>query len=104
MLIRWSGEKYRVCVEFERDVPLVKIDIGLLADQVGVSTTDTLDLGHGVHDLLLSIDLLNCPLVSVLPIIPYIPLPGDQDFIACPRAENRHGGGGGGGDMYARWC
>jgi hypothetical protein len=35
-------------------IPLAEIDIGLLADQVGVSATDTLDLGHGVHDLLLS--------------------------------------------------
>ena len=40
-----------------RDKPLVEIDIGLLADQVGVTTTDTLDLRQGVHDLLLSIDL-----------------------------------------------
>jgi hypothetical protein len=38
-------------------VPLVQIDIGLLADQVGVSATDTLDLGQGVHDLLLAIDV-----------------------------------------------
>jgi len=36
---------------------LGKIDIGLLADQVGVSATDTRDLGQGVHDLLLSIDV-----------------------------------------------
>jgi hypothetical protein len=36
---------------------LVQIDIGLLADQVGVTTTDTLDLGQGVHDLLLAIDV-----------------------------------------------
>lgn len=35
-------------------IPLVEVDIGLLADQVGVSATDTLDLGQGVHDLLLS--------------------------------------------------
>jgi hypothetical protein len=51
-------------VVYGRGVPLVKIDIGLLANQVGVSTTDTLDLGHGVHDLLLAIDLLHCPSVS----------------------------------------
>lgn len=38
-------------------VPLVQIDIGLLADQVGVSATDTLDLGQGVHNLLLSINV-----------------------------------------------
>jgi hypothetical protein len=36
---------------------LGKVDIGLLADQVGVSATDTLDLGQGVHDLLLAIDV-----------------------------------------------
>lgn len=40
------------------DVPLVEVNIGLLADQVAVSATDTLDLGQGVHDLLLSINLL----------------------------------------------
>lgn len=38
-------------------LPLVQVDIGLLADQVAVSATDTLDLGQGVHDLLLSIDV-----------------------------------------------
>lgn len=38
-------------------VPLVQIDISLLADQVGVSATDTLDLGQGVHDLLLAINV-----------------------------------------------
>jgi hypothetical protein len=36
---------------------LAEINIGLLADQVGVAATDTLDLGQGVHDLLLSIDV-----------------------------------------------
>lgn len=40
-----------------RDVPLVEIHVGLLADQVGVTATDTLDLRQGVHDLLLAIDL-----------------------------------------------
>jgi hypothetical protein len=38
-------------------VPLVEIDIGLLADQVGITTSNTLDLGQGVHDLLLSINV-----------------------------------------------
>ena len=36
---------------------LAEVDIGLLADQVGITATDTLNLGHGVHDLLLSIDV-----------------------------------------------
>ena len=42
---------------FALAIPLVQINIGLLADQVGVTTTDTLDSGQGVHDLLLSIDV-----------------------------------------------
>jgi hypothetical protein len=36
---------------------LAEVDIGLLADQVGVAATNTSDLGQGVHDLLLSIDV-----------------------------------------------
>jgi len=38
-------------------VPLVQVDISLLADQIGVTSSDTLDLGQGVHDLLFSIDV-----------------------------------------------
>lgn len=38
-------------------VPFVQINIGFLADQVGVSSTHTLDLGQGVHDLLFAIDV-----------------------------------------------
>ena len=38
-------------------VPLVEVDICLLAHQVGVSATDALDFGQGVHDLLLAIDV-----------------------------------------------
>jgi hypothetical protein len=37
--------------------PLVQINIGLLADNVGVATPNTLDLGQSVHDLALSIDV-----------------------------------------------
>lgn len=37
--------------------PLVEIDISLLAYNVGVTTTNTLDLGQGVHDFALSIDV-----------------------------------------------
>lgn len=39
------------------NVPLAEVDIGLLADQVGVTTTNTLDLGQGVHDLLLAVNI-----------------------------------------------
>ena len=38
-------------------VPLVQVDIGLLADQVRVSAADTLDLSQGVRNLLLAIDV-----------------------------------------------
>jgi len=36
---------------------LVQVDVSLLADKVGVAPSNTLDLGQGVHDLLLSIDI-----------------------------------------------
>lgn len=36
---------------------LVQVDIGLLADEVGVTATDTLDLGEGVDNLLLAVDV-----------------------------------------------
>lgn len=36
---------------------LVQVDISLLADQVRVSSTDTSDLGQGVHDLDSTIDV-----------------------------------------------
>jgi hypothetical protein len=39
------------------DLPLVKINIGLLADQVGVSSSNTLDLGQGNHDLSSTLDV-----------------------------------------------
>lgn len=39
------------------DVPLVEVDVGLLAYQVAVAAPDTLDLRQGVHHLLLAIDL-----------------------------------------------
>ena len=38
-------------------IPLRQVDISLLADEIGVTATDTLDLGQGVHDFLLSIDV-----------------------------------------------
>ncbi len=38
-------------------LPLVQINIGLLANQVGITTADTLDPGQGVHDLLFAIDI-----------------------------------------------
>lgn len=56
-----------VCVlvpELWWNVPLVEVDIGLLANQVGVSATNTLDLGQGVHHLLFAIDLCTLLLVT----------------------------------------
>jgi hypothetical protein len=40
-----------------QNAPLVQVDICLLADQVGVAATDTLDLCQGVHDLALSVNI-----------------------------------------------
>jgi hypothetical protein len=40
-----------------KPLPLVEIDIGLLANYVRVATSYTLDLGQGIHDLALSIDI-----------------------------------------------
>lgn len=37
--------------------PLVQIDIGLLAHQVGVSAAHALDLSQGIHNLLFTIDV-----------------------------------------------
>jgi hypothetical protein len=39
------------------DAPLVQVDIGLLADKVGISAAHTLDSGQGVHDLLFAVDI-----------------------------------------------
>lgn len=36
---------------------LAEVDVGLLADQVGVSTANTTDGGQGVHDLDLTVDV-----------------------------------------------
>jgi hypothetical protein len=38
-------------------IPLVQVNIGLLADQVGVTTSDTLNTGQSIHNLLLAIDV-----------------------------------------------
>lgn len=38
-------------------IPLIQVDIGFLANKVGVAATDTLDSGQGVHDFLLAIDV-----------------------------------------------
>jgi hypothetical protein len=45
------------CFNCRENAPLAEVNIGLLADQVGVTTTNTLDLGQGVHDFLLAIDV-----------------------------------------------
>ena len=46
-----------MCLQLKSCIPLVQVDIGFLADQVGVSSAHTLDFGQGVHDLLLAIDI-----------------------------------------------
>lgn len=44
-------------VRVELASALVQVDIGFAADDVGIATTDTLDLGQGVHDLATTIDV-----------------------------------------------
>lgn len=44
-------------IKDEYNAPLAEINIGLLADQVGIPATNTLDLGQGVHDLLLTVNI-----------------------------------------------
>jgi hypothetical protein len=41
----------------KRGIPLVHVNACLLADQVGKATANTLDLGQGVHHLVLTIDV-----------------------------------------------
>ena len=38
-------------------VPLAEVNICLLADNIGVTATHTLDLGQGIHDLALAINV-----------------------------------------------
>lgn len=38
-------------------VPLIHVDVGLLADNVCESPPDTLDRGEGEHDLLFAVDI-----------------------------------------------
>ena len=42
---------------FHNDAPLVQIDVCLLANDVGVSPANTLDLSQSVHNLAFSIDV-----------------------------------------------
>jgi hypothetical protein len=52
----------------EPSVPLVEIDISLLANQVAVSTSNTLYLGQGVHDLwMVSRVQFRCAVGGVVP-------------------------------------
>ena len=52
-----NGHNPLQLVRVELASTLVEVDISLLADQVGVSATNTLDLGQGVHDFTLAIDV-----------------------------------------------
>ena len=50
----WSRAMRATCGTIS---PFIQVDIGFLADQVGVSASHALDLGQGVHDLLLAVDV-----------------------------------------------
>ena len=53
--------------ECSLDTPLVKINIGLFADNIRVSPADTLDLRQSVHDLALAINVRVKQTQNVLP-------------------------------------
>ena len=42
---------------FEFRAPFFEVDIGLLADKIGVPPANTLDFSQSVHDLALAIDV-----------------------------------------------
>jgi len=52
-----NGDKPLKLVRVELTGTFVQVNIGLLANDVGVATTDTLDFGQGVHDLALAINI-----------------------------------------------
>lgn len=78
-----------------QNIPLGQVDIGLLANQVGISPTDTLDSGQGVHNLLLAIDVgieetqdeLNCILLVLTSAYVVIVL-----TVRLLTTDERHGG------------
>lgn len=52
-----NGDDSLKLLDGELTSSLIEVDISLLADQVGVSATNTTDGGQGVHDLDLTIDV-----------------------------------------------
>lgn len=40
-----------------KSVPFVHVNISLFADKVGITTTNTLDVSHGVHDFFFTINV-----------------------------------------------
>lgn len=58
------------------DTPLVEVNIGLLADQVGVSSTDTLNLSKSVHDLTATLNVGVKETQDVLKKFSSAPFPG----------------------------
>jgi len=43
--------------QLDSHIPFVKINIGFLTDQVGIPTTNTLNLSQGVHDFAFAINV-----------------------------------------------
>ena len=50
MLERWRNS-------ISENTPFVEVDISFLANQVGVTTTDTLDLSQSIHDFAFSVNI-----------------------------------------------
>jgi len=52
-----DGNETLKLIRVELAGALVEVDISLLADQVGVTTANTLDFGQGVHDLAFAVNV-----------------------------------------------
>ena len=52
-----DGDDSLELIRVELTSSLAEVDVGLLADDVGESSTNTLDLSESVHDLALSINV-----------------------------------------------
>lgn len=79
-----DGDDSLELVGVELTSPLVEVDIGLLADQVGVSSTDTLDLSKSVHDLTATLNVGVKETQDVLELL--VGLEGSEGHVVCEYA------------------
>ena len=44
-------------LKFSRVIPFIQINIGFFANQIRITSSNTLDLGKSIHNFLLAIDI-----------------------------------------------